>query len=260
VSSESKSESQSSTHPRSDVYRYVVDAQKSDLTPLAQVEAFLGQEKLRVLNISQGGVALLVQDGSKFSKNDHLDLSLSIREKHFPVQVAVKNIQSCRLSCAFVEPQPGLQQTLKEFLKSKYLGTTLKKNTELSKDSAYLSLVKGASQLEVFAGENQTGVFVWMGHDREIKKFLAVSQEMVVEWSVGEEIRTGRINYDAPASFTGSELLDQFQWDRVPADSMKHHFADILLAWMDVSVGPDFVKGLFEDSQNADHLKFPKLG
>ncbi len=238
---------------RSDVYRYAFDVQKSDLTPLAHVEAHLGQFALRVLNISQGGVALLSEEPSKHQIGDRLDLSIAIREKHFPVQVEIKNIISKRLSCAFLDPAPNLQQALKEFLKSKYLGNTLKKNSDLSKDPFNLGLVPGSHKLEVFAGENQTGVFVWMGHDREIKKFLMVTGDLAIEWTLATGLRTGRQSL-ATRPEEGSE--DSFVWDRQSSEVVVHHFADILLAWMDITTGPEFVRNL---STEGFEFKFPIL-
>jgi hypothetical protein len=260
---------------RVDFYRYLVDHQKVDLTPLAHIEAFQGSEKIQVLNVSVGGLALLVNEEASYAVGDLLDLSLSIRERPFPARVEIKNKRSKRLSCAFVEPSPLLQQALKEFLKAKYLGTTLRKNIDLSQSLESRELVPGSAALEVYVGENQTGVFVWLDHDRCLKKFLMLSQTWVLEWTPETRLRTGSARVDetlssekpdskglenkTDTSAQGSESpFDNIEWDRIPSENWVHYFSDILLAWMDLATGTDFVKKLKEDSQGAElRLKFP---
>src|SRR4051812_11771970 len=102
---------------RSDDYRYTVEVSGAEITPLASIEAFVGGRSLRILNVSQGGVALLFEQAPNVAEGDIIDVSITIRERGFPVQLEVRGIRALRASCSFVNPSRAFQGALREFLK-----------------------------------------------------------------------------------------------------------------------------------------------
>jgi hypothetical protein len=249
------------TPVRSDDYRYTVEVDGAEITPLASLEAYVGDRQVRVLNISLGGVALLMDREPTPQKGDLLDISVSIREHAFPVQVEVRGTRGLRLACAFLNPSRVFQGALREFLKPKFLGRTLEANESLSQREDVLGLVQDATHYEAFIGQNQTGVFVWTRDDRSLLKLVSVSQDLIFEWSFDKGLRTGRMGPRHQAGET--QLPDSdFNWSRFPEPALVHYFADILLAGLRGSEGPRFVERLVSEEMlkpGAELLKFPEL-
>lgn len=229
-------------------YRYRVDLLGKEITPLASVEAHLGNLQLRVLNISSGGVALLFDIEPTLKVGEVGAISVSIRERAFPVQIEVKNQNGLILHSAFINPTRAFQAALREFLKPKFLGQSLKKNLELSARPDALSLVESATHYEAFVGQNETAVFVWTGTDRNLLKIFAAAQDLVFEWTAESGPRSGR---------HATKGQEEIIWDRNPDTAMLNYFADIFLAWL--SGETPFVESLFADFDPQARPKFPLI-
>lgn len=236
---------------RSDDYRYTVELAGADITPLAAVEVHAGETSLRVLNISQGGMAVLFDEVPPYQTGQFLDLSVSIRGRPFPVAVEVRALRDRRASCAFVNPTRAFQGALRSFLQPKFLGAQLTRSLELSGRQDVLELVEGAQRYDVFLGENQTGVFVWTMNDRELLKLVCVSRDLMFEWTPESGLRTGR------RPTTGAPDAD-VQWDRTPEMPIVHYFADILISWLQGPEGVDFVDRLTLDAESTEPILFPR--
>ena len=245
-----------------------MDLGGAEVTPLAAVEVSMGPTLVRVLNISLGGLALLFDEVKPFSTGDILDISVSIRERAFPVQIEVKSVHGHRASCAFLDPSRAFQSALREFLKPKFLGMTLEKNDALSDRQDVLSMVEGTQKYEAYIGQNQSAVFVWLGHERVLLKISCVSQDLIFEWSPANGLKTGHMT--KPHTETASDVdHEEIQWSRFPDPTLLHYFADILLAWLGPGgFGVSFVEELMGDLEGptaetvtggeAPRLKFPK--
>ena len=252
---------------RHDEYRYTVALMGAELTPLAAIEAFLGNERLRVLNVSQGGLALLFDREPKAVPGDFLDISVSVRERAFPVQIEVRGVRGLRVSSAFQNPSKAFQGALREFLRPKFLGGALVKSDTLSSEAGWLEQFSGAERFESYVGQNQTGFFVWMGRDRELLKLVGISQDLAFEWTRQEGARTGRAVQassgadPAIAAADGSAL----QWDRLADRTLLHYFADICLAWLPSPEGPELMEALIGETTAIQRdgasstLRFPKI-
>jgi hypothetical protein len=242
---------------RTDTYRYFVDSHSSEITPLASVEAFLGPLLLRVINISMGGMAFVVDEAPSFQLGDVLALSVSIRERAFPIQAEIKAMRGQRASCAFLETPPAFHPALREFLGPKFLGDSIALCKPLLDLPAALELVPGSSTYEAYVGQNQTGVFVWMGEARALLQLVAVTRDLVLGWDQQNGIRTGKLQPEAQG--TGSLQMD-VQWDRVQDITVLNYLADVLLAWLKDYRGRDFVEKLLSpESSDTDGaaIKFP---
>ncbi len=246
-----------SSETRNDTYRYFVDSHSSVITPLASVEAYLGPLMLRVLNISMGGMAFLIEETPVFSVGDVLAISVGIRGRAFPIQAEIKSMRGLRASCAFLETPPAFQPALREFLAPKFLGEGLALNKSLVDLSAALELVPGSRGYEAYVGQNQTGVFVWLGESRALLQLVAVTRDLVLGWDLNNGIRTGKLQPEAHG--TGSLQMD-VHWDRVQDFTVLNYLADVLLAWLNDYRGHEFVERLLSpDSIDASALplKFP---
>ncbi len=235
---------------RSGDYRYRVELLGKEITPLASVEAHLGNLKLRILNISSGGVALLLDSDPPLKLGDVGAISISIRERAFPVQIEVKNQNGFILHCAFLDASRAFQSALREFLKPKFLGQSLKRNLPLSARADALELVSGATGYEAFVGQNETAIFVWVTSDRSLLKIFGAAQDLILQWTPSEGLRTGRQK-------SKSSPIDDITWDRNPDSAIANYFADIFLAWLVNE--PQFVEKLFSDEAVEESLKFPLL-
>jgi hypothetical protein len=229
---------------RADVYRYSVDAAGADITPLAAIGITMGPQNVQVRNISTGGVALVFEKDAPLQKGEIADISISIRERAFPVQVEVRRSAGSLLNCAFVNPSRAFSSALQEFLQPKFLGENLQRNPELSHRPGAIDLVPGAVHHEAFVGQNQTAFFVWTDESREVLKLVGIRRELVFEWSREEGLRTGRL----PEKSDTEEVA----WDRSRETTVLHYFADILLAWFRSDEGSDFVDRVMNDRAPAD--------
>ncbi len=237
---------------RSGDYRYRVDLLGSEITPLASVEAFLGNLKLRVSNISFGGIALLFDCEPTLAMGDIASISVCIRERHFPTKVEVRGIHGLVLHCSYSDPSKAFLGALREFLRPKFLGQSLERNVPLSNRPDALLLVEDAHNYEAFVGQNETAVFVWTTDDRNLLKIFCASGELVFEWARDTGLRTGRQYV--------KEGVEEIDWSRMPDSSMIHYFADILLAWLSQDWGANFVDKLFLGEIVEDEaLKFPAI-
>lgn len=238
------------TLKRSDDYRYTVDLMGAEITPLASVEAFVGPLKVRVQNISQGGVALLFDGAPPFTTGDVADIAIAIRERPFPVQVEIKNARGRWLHCAFMSTPAAFQTSLQEYLQPKFLGGNMTLNASLSNKPDARELVAGTTQYDAYTGQNQVGFFVWKGEERKLLKLVGVVRDIVFEWTSATGLRTGRL---------GSRGEGEVQWDKQPDSALLHYFADILIAWFASDDGSKFVNGLMSNAPSIriEGLKFP---
>jgi hypothetical protein len=232
---------------RNEKYRYPVGEQLSEITPLASIEAYLGNTTLRVLNVSLGGLALLFEKAPELQAGDPVDVSIAIRGRAFPMQLEVKHLSGLRASCAFLNPPPAFLSALREFLGPKFLGASLQLQETHRDLPAALELVEAAETYQAHTGSNQTGVFLWMGPERRLLKLLAVTRELVMGWDPVNGARTGSLP-------TNTELHDII-WDRVPEITVFHYLVDILLAWRPQAADRVWIENLFEVSPNSSEAK-----
>lgn len=243
------------SNTRNDKYRYKVGVGSSDLTPLASIEAYLGNKLIPVVNISSGGTALLLTDEmlENYEIGDLIDASISIRERAFPMQLELKNVgEDGRANCSFLNAPPAFQSALKEFLGPKHLGASIQHNRTHTNIEEALELEDEAKAYEAYTGMNQTGVFVWMAEDRRLLKLLAVSRDLVLAWTPAAGTQTGKL------SSQGN--IHDIKWDRTIESTVFNYLADILLAWRNEKDDGDWIKALFETPagvDSADAVKFP---
>ncbi|MEO5668545.1 MAG: PilZ domain-containing protein [Bdellovibrionota bacterium] len=236
---------------RNEKYRYPVDEQLSDITPMASIEAYLGNAPVRVLNVSLGGLALILDKNPEFQVGDPLDISVSVRGRAFPMQLEVKQVNGLRVSCAYLNMPPSFLPALREFLGPKFLGASLQFQKSHQDLAAAIELVSGAEFYEAHTGTNQTGVFLWMGPQRELLKLLAVTRELVLGWDPISGARSGRLS--------AASGLDDVSWDRIPEVTVLHYLADILFAWRPQSLDRGWLENLFDVAPNSDDAKKIKV-
>ncbi|MBS1985727.1 MAG: PilZ domain-containing protein [Bdellovibrionales bacterium] len=238
---------------RSDDYRYTVDLVGADITPLAAVEAFVGPHKVQVRNISQGGVALSFAETPPFQLGDVADISIAIRERHFPVQIEIKGTYLNRLNCAFVSAPAAFQSALQEFLQPKYLGATLQLSAALSERPGATELVEGAVHYRAYVGQNQVAIFTWTNAEGDLLKLVAMSRELVFEWSNDGGAKTGRLTSRLPTN--------DIQWHKEPDAAFGHYFADVLIAWFKSDEGSKLVERLMAGAPLAagERLRLPEI-
>ncbi len=240
--------------PRSDDYRYTVHVTGEGLTPLVLVKAFMGPVEIQVLNISQGGVALIAPEGFSTEIGHLHDISLSLHERDFPARVEIKAIRGRRLHCMFVNPSRHFQSYLRGFLQPKYLGAQLRRSESLTDRPDALALVPEAEHHYAYTGENQLGFFVWTKGHRQLLKIVGLSRDLVFEWTASDGIQTGRLKLEVGA--------DDVVWDRNPEMTVLHYFTDILLAWLPKGDGAAFAERLMNDpigGEGEEPLSFPEL-
>jgi hypothetical protein len=235
-----------SDQPRS--YRYSVEQHLSQVSRLSAVSAFYGPQRLRVLNISTGGIAVLLEsDVSNISDGDHLELSVEVRGRSFPVRCEVKKRTGLRLSCQFLEPQPNFTTALKEYLQPKTLGASLEPNDSFAAMTEIKNLVSGSQSFEVFLGELDTGAFVWLDFDRHVLKLVLVSQKLAVEWTPTVGLRTGKNDGQGPEAVV---------WDKKPEAPVVDYFLDVLSSWMTGHSGESLLRAMSDPDQES-RLKNP---
>jgi hypothetical protein len=233
-------------------FRFMVDLTGEKITPLASVKAYLGEEFIRIHNISMGGMALIFEREKELKVGENLDISVSIRERAFPVRIEIKSQMGLRYSCCFVEPNPAFENALKDFLFPKVIGESFKKSEDLSGDPDAIQLVDGAKNYETYVGDQKSAAFVWMDERRNLLKLLFLVRGRALEWVRNEKVRSGVL----VDSQTG-----EIEWSE-EFDALSHQFfADVLLSWLNVSQGPFFVKSLLENSLTLDDelSRFPLL-
>jgi hypothetical protein len=233
---------------RSDAYRYNLARDGADLTPLAACEAFIGPLKLRVHNISQGGIALLFDGEAPLKVGEVLSASVAIRERPFPVEIEVKGVRGHRVSCSFCNIPPNFASALQEYLQPKFLGDSLSLDATQSGDPEALSMVSEAKTYEVYLGQNQIGFFIWLDSERLCLKLVASHREMVMEWTTTDGLRTGRL-------VVGN---DDVAWDKDAEESLSHYFADILMAWRSGETGARFVESILKPDSRTP-VRFPVI-
>lgn len=241
-------------------YRYRVDLLGAEITPLASVHAFWGQDKIRVQNISRGGVALIFDRDPPAKEGDISSLSIELRDHAFPVQVEIRAIRGLKIHCAFIEPSKTFDAALKEFLKPKFLGERLARHAALSNRPDVLVMVPDAHNYEAFVGPSETAVFVWTNREREVLRFVGVTGEFIMEWRIEEglndqsrHVRTGQ----RPAG-AESDTASEPNWHRAPEGALLNHFADIFLAWLKFEGSHHFVDRLIRVEDSDKHpLVFP---
>ena len=230
---------------------------------MALIEAYMGTQKVAILNVSLGGLAVLFKDTPPCKPNDRLDFSISVRERPFPLPVEVRGVMGFRASCQFLSPPKAFISSLKEFLQPKYLGNSLARDPDLSKRRDVPEIVPGADPYEAFVSQNQTGGLVWTRSDRALLKLVAVSGDLALEWSEADGLKTGRMpSGEHPAQVsTGSKA--PIQWNRAVDPTLLHYFADILLAWLGKETNAhQFVQELIRDSGSEEalsKLRFPRV-
>jgi hypothetical protein len=231
-------------------FRFQVDLAGADITPLASIKAHLGEEFVRIHNISMGGMAFIFEREHDFQVGEIRDLSVSIRERAFPVRVEIKAKMGLRYSAQFVEPNPAFLTALKDFLYPKVIGESFKKDPELSGDPNALGLVTGAKVYETYVGDQKSAAFVWMDERRNLLKFLFLVRGRALEWERTHHVRSGVMRDSQSCEIEWSEEFD---------DLSKQFFADVLLSWLNGENGPYFVKSLLENNLPLeDELsKFP---
>lgn len=236
---------------RNEIYRYPVDEAASEITPLASLEVFLGNTKVRVLNVSMGGMAYLVEKNPEFAEGDIKDVSVSVRGRAFPLQLEVKHVKGLRVSSSFLNPAPAFLFALREFLGPKFLGASLQPALSHKNLPEALSLITNATEYEAFTGQNQSGVFVWMGEGRRLLQIISVSRDLVLGWDPASGSRTGRLNSNGD--------FQDISWDRVLEITVFNYMADILLAWKPKSEDREWMENLFELAPNSDAAKQIKV-
>lgn len=237
---------------RNDRYRYFVGDHAANLTPMASIDLYLGNKKVSVINISLGGLALILPEESiaHLDPGDPVDVSISIRERAFPMQLEIKNRdETGRANCSFLNPSPAFTAALKEFLGPKYLGASIVRNDQHSNIQEALDLVDGAERYEAYTGANQTGIFVWMNGQGILLKLLAVSRDLVLSWTPGEGLQTGKIQSQ------GQVQDEDINWDRVMEFTVYNYIADILLAWCGEKSKQEWLENLFEATPGSDEAK-----
>ena len=131
---------------------------------------------------------------------------------------------------------------------------SLRRNLELSGRADVIGLVDGAQLYEAFVGANETGVFVWAMNDRTLLKIVAVSRDLLMEWTQEAGLKTARVH--------GRDDRD-IAWDRNPEMPVIHYFADLLIAWLGNAEGVAFIEALTLDDSGAapsgPQLKVPDL-
>ncbi len=249
--------------PRNDTYRYTVQEEAAKVTPMAAVEAYWGNKTIEVHNISQGGMALIAGvDELGWQVGDRVDVSVSIRERAFPVNIHVRSIKGARISCSFEEPASAFMASLKEFLGPKFLGAGLRAQKEHWNLPEALGMVEGSFAYEAFVGANQTGVFIWLGKKREVLQLMAVSRDMVLSWAPKIGARTGRLKDGSEAVLGASKAEDGVSWDRKVDETISGYISDILCAWLQKINRADLMeKVLSEESRRRDdgEIIFPVI-
>jgi hypothetical protein len=248
---------------RTDTYRYTVQEEATKVKPLASVEAYWGNRTIEVHNISQGGMALICNvDDMGWTVGDDVDMSVSIRERAFPVKIHIRSIKGARVSCSFQEPPAAFLTSLKEFLGPKFLGAGLKPQREIWNLPEALGMVEGSMGYEAFVGANQTGVFVWLGKKREVLHLMAVARDLVLSWVPKMGTRTGRLK-DGSDIVIGSRAQEEgIAWDRKPDETISQYMTDILCAWLQKINRADLMeKVLSEESRRKDdgEIIFPVI-
>ena len=240
---------------RNDKYRYKVGEGSADVTPMASIEAYLGNRVVPVLNISSGGMALLLPTDivDSLDVGDPMDASISIRERAFPMQLELKSLdESGRGSCSFLNAPPAFLSALKEFLGPKHLGASITHNKAHTNIAEALELEKGAQSYEAYTGQNQTGIFVWLGENKKLLKLLAVSRHLALGWTPSTGTQTGQIN--------SHDNIQDIKWDRAMEFTVFHYLADILIAWRNETEDEAWIKELFDTpaaSEAAEQVIFP---
>jgi hypothetical protein len=231
-------------------FRFQVDLAGADITPLASIKAHIGEEFVRIHDISLGGMALIFEREHNFHVGEIKDLSVSIRERAFPVRIEFKAQQGLRFSTQFVEPNPAFINALKEFLYPKGIGESFKKNLELSGDPNALALLEGAKLYETFVGDQKSAAFVWMDERRNLLKFLFLVRGRALEWDRDNGLRSGVLRDSQSCDIDWSTEIDDFT---------KQFFADVLLSWLSGDHSAYFVKSMLDNNLPLDDelSKFP---
>ncbi len=234
-----------------------------NVTPLASVEAYWGNKTLEVHNISQGGMALVAKmEDLQWSQGDEIDVSVSIRERAFPVKINIRSIRGARVSCAFLDPPAAFLSSLKEFLGPKFLGAGLTPQKQIWNLPEAVAMVSEAISYEAFIGANQTGVFVWLGRKREILQLMAVARDLVLSWTPKGGARTGRLKDPDDILLDSKSQEEGIIWDRKAEETISQYMTDILCAWLQKINRTDLVeKVINEDARTANdgEIIFPVI-
>lgn len=241
---------------RSINYRYSVPPDSSDLTPLSQIEVYFGPLTFRVLNVSQGGLALLFGSEPKVQVGDIIDASVGIRDRAFPVQLEIKSIHGFRVGAEFILPSQIFLGALKEFLQPKTLGATFRKQEYVFNFEELKTKVEGAQAFEVYQGDNLSFLVFWLTDDRQVLAALGWVADLAFYWTPQSLFKSGRVQNPLEYSAQFFECLSQATfskiecetstvvWDRACEPSVQHYFADIFLSWMSLDEGKAFVSNL----------------
>ncbi len=233
----------STSSPRGEA-RYLVSG--SYFSPLSQAKLFVSGQSFEVLNISLGGLAFCGADTSSLKESDQLDASLSLMSRDWPVQIELKDIRGFRVSASFLSKSQGFHLALEEFLHPKRLGSSLKVRMDLSSDADVKALTPGAEHVEVYTGENESGVFIWLGPERRLLRFLATAEGLVVQWSPEFGLQSGQWGSAKDPVLDPTLQIGVQQW-----------FTDYLLAWMAAwPGGTQFVQDLNSQPPTPD-LRVP---
>jgi len=216
-------------------YRHPVELESAEITPLASVDAHMGEEPVRVVNISIGGLALVFEKQKEFNPGDVIELSLSIRDRAFPIQVEIKANRGLRYSCQFVEISPACENALEAFMGPKTIGESFVLNEKLSDNAEALSLVKGAKKYRAFVGKDESVAFVWLDEQLFLKRLFVSSNTKVLEWTSDLGLRTGVFEEASP---------DEPRYHSSVDEMLKLYFADIVMSWMPGEAGMQFTKQL----------------
>ena len=216
----------------------------SYFSPLSQAKLFVAGQSFEILNISLGGLAFCVTENQTFQSGQSLDVSVSLMDRDWPVRIDVRDARGFRVSVAFLNKSEAFAEALREFLEPKRLASTLAFRLDLSSNPEVLQLQPGAQLAEVYTGENESGVFVWLGAERQVVSMLVTAEGLLIRWDVGQGLRTGHWSLDRDLVLDSDLQMGVAQW-----------FFDFLLAWLGPRLGGQaFVAELAHEKSN---LRFP---
>jgi hypothetical protein len=250
--------------PRTDTYRYTVQEEAMNVTPLASVVAYWGNKTLEIHNISQGGMAVVAKSEEfGWSVGDEVDVSVSLRERAFPVKIGIRSIKGARISCEFLEPPAAFLSSLKEFLGPKFLGAGLSPHKAIWNLPEALSMIEHTMYYEAFVGANQTGVFVWLGKKREVLQLMAVARDLVLSWTPKTGAKTGRLKDPDEFMIDTKAEEEGIIWDRQIDETISQYMTDILCAWLQKINRADLVEKVMSEEarqKNNGEIIFPVIG
>lgn len=241
------------TEQKRKTFRYSVDLAAFALSPLSQIRVSLAEHELQLLNVSQGGLAILWDHKLSLPLPEvgaRINLSLEILGKAFPAEVLLCAVRGFRVSCSFVESDGAFATALRDFLNLKYCAQTLVPLSAFKNLETVQDLVAGSESFEAFVGEKDTGVFVWMGSSRELLRLIVAVGALVMEWRPVKGWASGQRAGDSAVS-----IDDGILWDQSVKEQTQNLMTDLLLSWLPQGQGRDFLAQL----EGGTSVFFPVL-